>query len=82
MTMHVSPTIGDGDMWSGGGARPWWDFPTPLGVPKSQIHYGCSYEVRYAPTGEPYEVPVSGGILWPWSDHKIKADGSPGWCDP
>jgi len=65
MTSWASP-VDDmgGGMWSGGGARPWWDFPAPLGVPKLANTPGACFVEQYAPNAELFGMPVNCGPLF------------------
>lgn len=60
MTMWGSPVddIGNG-MWSGGGTRPWWDYPTPLGpVHMPKVTVGVCYQETSIPNEAFFLAPV------------------------
>lgn len=86
MSMWPSPVDSDGNgLWSGGGmftgqgVRPWWDFPTPLGPPKTQHFPGACWQDMVAKTGEAYWMPVmcNGSIRFPEGTHF--PTGTPWW---
>lgn len=76
MTIRPNPGFDDGGgHWGGGGRTPWWDYPTPMGVPKQQhVPYGACYTNRSAKNGEVFQEPSSCDIFWPWTEHKIQTE--------
>ena len=77
MTSWASPVddVGGG-MWSGGGPRPWWDFPAPLGTPSLKVGPNVCYNQRVTPTNEAYGQPVMCGPLFGIGG-KIFTDATP-----
>lgn len=67
MTLNVFATPGDPSIGgSGGGPKPWWSFPTPLGPPKQQGTPGACYQGNYVEeTGEWYYTQYPCAPLFP-----------------
>jgi hypothetical protein len=67
--MWMSPIDGDANSGGAGGQRPWWDFPTPLGVPKQVTGPHVCYQQRVTKTNDAYGQPVNCGPLFDSGGH-------------
>ena len=64
MAMWSTRGVMDYSPDGGGGARPWWSFPTPLGTPKNQPAPGTCYE-DIVVEDEVFQQPIPCGIFYP-----------------
>lgn len=77
--MWMSPVDGgDFNVGVSGGSlpRPWWSFPTPLGVAKQTTAPHVCFQERVTPMNEAYGQPVMCGPLWGVGGH-VYTDGTP-----